>query len=223
MRQLDLKIYFVRHGKTKWNLESRYQGAGGNSELLPESYVQMKQLGEYLKDIHFVHAYSSPIKRARVTAFHVIGYLKSKPSLTLWNRLEEFHLGKMEGQKFVDVQHQFPVSFDNFRNHPDKYNNKFIGGENFLDVINRMTPAIQQIVHAHDDNDNVLVFSHGAALNALINSLLHVPLADLRRRGGLSNTSTTILETHDNGASFKLLTWNNTDYLDKRMDKTDII
>lgn len=25
-----MQLYFVRHGKTKWNLEGRYQGGSGN-------------------------------------------------------------------------------------------------------------------------------------------------------------------------------------------------
>ncbi|MGL5342822.1 MAG: histidine phosphatase family protein, partial [Lactococcus garvieae] len=33
-----MKIYFVRHGKTQWNLEKRLQGQKGDSPLLPESY-----------------------------------------------------------------------------------------------------------------------------------------------------------------------------------------
>lgn len=32
-----MKLYFVRHGRTLWNLEGRFQGASGDSPLLPES------------------------------------------------------------------------------------------------------------------------------------------------------------------------------------------
>ncbi len=63
-----MKLYFIRHGKTKWNLESRYQGAGGDSELLPESFNEIKDLAQFLNKTTFSHAYASPIKRARVTA-----------------------------------------------------------------------------------------------------------------------------------------------------------
>lgn len=41
-----MQLYFVRHGKTKWNLEGRYQGGSGNSPLLPESYEDIKKLAE---------------------------------------------------------------------------------------------------------------------------------------------------------------------------------
>lgn len=218
-----MKLYFIRHGKTQWNLEGRFQGAGGDSPLLPESYQQMVQVGRYLRGTSFVHAYASPIKRARVTAQHVIRELHQEIPLTLMSRLEEFHLGKMEGQTFAAIQKRFPAELDAFRNHPDRYQTAQVGGETFPQVIARMTPAIQRIVAANrQPQDNVLIFSHGAALNAEINALLQTPLADLRQRGGLRNTSVTVLETTD-GQHFELLDWNNTSFLTAAATPTDTI
>ena len=48
-----MKLYFVRHGKTEWNLEGRLQGAKGDSPLLEESIEQVRELGRYLSDTHF--------------------------------------------------------------------------------------------------------------------------------------------------------------------------
>ena len=47
------RLFFVRHGKTEWNLEGRYQGAHGDSPLLPQSLEEIKQLSEYLKTYRF--------------------------------------------------------------------------------------------------------------------------------------------------------------------------
>ncbi len=219
----EVRLYFIRHGKTQWNLEGRFQGAGGDSPLLPESYQQMAQVGHYLQDIPFRHAYASPIKRARVTAQHVVRELHQRIPLTLLSRLEEFHLGALEGQTFTAIQQQYPTELDAFRNHPDRYVTDRIGGETFTQVIDRMTPAIQRIVrdNPHDD-DNVLIVSHGAALNAEINALLGTPLADLRKRGGIRNTSVTVLETQD-GQHFNLVDWNNTSFLTATPSPTDTI
>ena len=46
-----MKLYFVRHGRTVWNQEGRFQGASGDSPLLPESIDILKKLGQYLKEI----------------------------------------------------------------------------------------------------------------------------------------------------------------------------
>lgn len=216
------KLYFVRHGKTEWNLESRYQSAGGDSPLLPQSYAEMEALGKYFQKVTFAHIYSSPIKRARVTAARINRKLKKHANISLLSRLEEFHLGKMEGQKFDDVKRTYPKQFEDFRNHPDLYQPGEIGGESYQDVINRMTPAITAIVNRYPD-DNVMIVSHGAALNAEINALLGVPLPDLRKRGGLANTSTTILQSNDQGKTYQLLDWNDTSYLNKKLDPTDLV
>ncbi|USS89473.1 histidine phosphatase family protein [Fructilactobacillus cliffordii] len=218
-----MKLYFVRHGKTEWNLESRYQGAGGDSELLTDSYQEMKMVGNYLKDIPFAHVYSSPIKRARVTAAVINDELRHPVSLSLDNRLEEFRLGKFEGMKFTDAEAQYPDTFNDFRNHPDQYDPTPIGGESFPDLIKRMQSKISEITANFNGDDEILIVSHGAALNALINSLLRIPLQDLRKRGGLANTSTTILETNDHGQSFKLLDWNDTSYLEHPVRDSDLV
>ncbi|WP_283678867.1 histidine phosphatase family protein [Lentilactobacillus sp. Marseille-Q4993] len=216
------RLYFVRHGKTEWNLESRYQGAGGDSPLLEQSYQEIKQVGEFLKDIEFAHIYASPIKRARDTALGIRKQLSKQPPITFLSRLEEFHLGKMEGMKFADVKAEFPEEAENFKLHPDKYDNSVIGGESYPDVIARMTPAIQEIVQANPDQ-NVLIVSHGAALNAEMNHLLGASLPDLKKRGGLANTSTTIIDSNEAGTVFSLVKWNDTEYLNREISETDIV
>lgn len=217
-------LYFVRHGKTEWNLESRYQGAHGDSPLLPESYAEINLLGNFLKTIKFRHVYASPIKRARVTAFELLRNLNQTIPVTLMSQLAEFNLGQMEGMLFQDVRQKFPHEFDAFRNHPEQYDPTKIDGESFPQLINRMGGAIKKIAAVYANSDsNILIVSHGAALNAVINALLGVPLAHLRDRGGLANTSTTVLQTRT-GQDFNLVKWNDTSYLQKTGgDPTDTI
>lgn len=215
-------IYFIRHGKTEWNLEGRYQGANGDSPLLKQSYTEIQQLISSLKEKKFDAIYSSPIKRARDTADLISEGLNQKLNVILDKNLEEFHLGKMEGMKFTDVAIEFPDELDAFRNHPDKYEPRKINGETFQELLKRMVPAVERIVVQNKSDANIIVVSHGAALGALIQNLLGVPLKDLRKQGGLSNTSTTILETK-NGTDFNLIKWNDTDYLDRARDESDVV
>ena len=48
-----MQIYFVRHGKTEWNLASRFQGGHGDSPLLPQSLEDIKKLGHHLQGTKF--------------------------------------------------------------------------------------------------------------------------------------------------------------------------
>lgn len=216
------KVYLIRHGKTQWNLESRYQGANGDSPLLKDSYREIELLASSLQMIPFEHAYASPLKRARITAQALLNHLNPEIPLTIDSRLKEFNLGKMEGMHFEDVAAKWPEVLKNFRHHPDKYDESLVEGESFLEVIARFRAAIEEYCRQYP-NGNILVISHGAALNAAINALIGTPLAHLKDRGGLSNTSTTILTTND-GRHFELEKWNDTSYLHKsKVDPTDTI
>ena len=216
------KVYLIRHGKTQWNLESRYQGANGDSPLLKDSYREIELLASSLQRIPFEHAYTSPLKRARVTAQALLNHLNPEIPLTIDSRLKEFNLGKMEGMHFEDVAAKWPEVLKNFRHHPDKYDESLVEGESFLEVIARFRAAIEEYCRQYP-NGNILVISHGAALNAALNALIGTPLAHLKDRGGLSNTSTTILTTNDD-RHFELEKWNDTSYLHKsKVDPTDTI
>lgn len=218
------RVYFVRHGKTEWNLEGRYQGANGDSELLNESWQQIKQLGTYLQDqgIVFDHIYASPIKRARQTALGVWPYLVGNPQLTLKSGLKEFALGTWEGQKFEDVKAQYPELYIGFRENPELWNGPLIGAESFEEVMQRFTSTVKKAVAANNPDANLLFVSHGAAITAGVGALLDVPLGQLRARGGISNTSLTILETTDNEHYTEIIR-NQTDYLDAPQNATDTI
>lgn len=218
------KLYFVRHGKTEWNLEGRYQGANGNSELLPESFEQIKQLGQYLKTekIRFDHLYASPIKRARQTALGIWPYLANRPTLSLKSGLKEFALGEWEGQAFDVVAARNPILFEGFRNNPELWDGAQIGAESFEAVMARFSEAVKEAVACHGDDANLIFVSHGAAITAGTGALLGTPLSQLRARGGISNTSLTILETHDN-TTFTEVVRNQTDYLKANQDPSDMI
>ncbi|SPC38628.1 histidine phosphatase family protein [Latilactobacillus fuchuensis] len=216
-------LYFVRHGKTEWNLEGRYQGAHGDSPLLPTSYTEIAELAAYLKAIQFTHLYTSPLKRAQVTSETLKKALKQPFPVTIVDDLHEFDLGQMEGMAFTDVFKQFPQEIAAFREAPADYDPTTINGETFASVIQRTNAAVQTIVTAAQPTDNILIVSHGAAMVAMIQALLKTPIADIRKDGGLTNSSVTTLETLDGGISYQLLDWNETCFLKRTLSASDTI
>jgi Fructose-2,6-bisphosphatase len=60
-----MELYFVRHGKTEWNLAGKYQGGHGDSPLLPESLHDIGLLAKRLADVEIDHMYASPLPRAQ--------------------------------------------------------------------------------------------------------------------------------------------------------------
>lgn len=217
-----MQIYFVRHGKTEWNLASRFQGGHGDSPLLPQSLADIQKLGEHLKGTQFRGIFASPLQRAFNTAQGIDDAMNANLPVVIDERLREFNLGNMEGMKFDDAAKKYPLQIDNFWHHPEKYDPAELHGETYKSVIARGKDfATEMAERFSNDNDKVLAVSHGAALSAIMGGLLGYPLKDVRKRGGLSNTSLTILETKDGGKHFTPVVWNETDFLGRKLSETD--
>lgn len=216
-----MDLYFVRHGKTEWNLEGKYQGGHGDSPLLPESLHDINKLAKRLKNVRIDHAYTSPLPRAKTTAETLLKDLNRNIPLTIVDGLREFDLGVMEGQKFIKLEKEMPEVIHSFRFEPSTYDYKRIKGESFEQVAKRTNDAVQRIVDSSPDDSTALIVSHGAALVTCIQSLLGAKVADIRKDGGLSNTSLTHLQYID--GQYKLIKWNETGYLDKKLSSTDTI
>ncbi|CAK1232629.1 Broad specificity phosphatase PhoE (PhoE) [Fructobacillus tropaeoli] len=209
-------FYFVRHGQTEWNLERRFQGAQGDSPLLPGSYEDMKKVAGFLTDKHIDRVYASPLPRAKVTAERIQADLPNEPRLSLHSNIVEVGLGEWEGQAMADVQKNYPEAYDVYKNHLERFEGQGFNGEGYTKAVARFQKMIQEIVANHPD-DAVLVVAHGLILTFGMTSLLGIPRDQIRSLGGLSNTSTTIIETK-NGQDFDLVKWNETSYLNKNQD-----
>ncbi|MQS74932.1 histidine phosphatase family protein [Companilactobacillus halodurans] len=216
-----MELYFIRHGKTQWNLEGKYQGGHGDSPLLSESMNDISLLAKRLQETKIDHMYASPLPRAKVTAETLIEDMNRQIPLSIVDDLREFDLGIMEGRKFSELENEIPGVIYAFRNQPCDYDSDLIRGESFEEVAKRTTGAVKRIVDENQASGSVVIVSHGAALVTLIQSLLGTDIADIRKDGGLSNTSLTHLQYND--GKFKLIKWNETGYLNKKLDSSDTI
>lgn len=204
-----MKLYFVRHGRTVWNLEGRFQGAGGDSPLLPESIVTLKKLGQYLKDISFDKIYSSDLPRAVKSAEIIQSQLTNPCPLESVPDLREWHLGKLEGLKIATLNAIYPQQIQAFRTNLAKFDTTMFEAESLYSTIQRTTQFIKSLKDSK--TEQLLLVGHGANLTASIRTLLGYNEALLRKNGGLDNASLTILET-DDFKKFTLKKWNDTSY-----------
>ncbi|WEV39356.1 histidine phosphatase family protein [Lactobacillus sp. ESL0680] len=219
-----MQIYFVRHGKTEWNLEKRFQGGQGDSPLLPQSLIDIKKLGQHLKNTKFRAIYSSPLKRAFATAQGIDDAMNAQLPVIIDERLREFNLGEMEGMQFEAALKKYPAQVDDLWHHPDWYDGHAINGEDYPEVIARGQNFASSVAQKFTNpDDKVLAVSHGAALSAIMGGLLGFSLKNLRQNGSLNNTSLTILETSDQGQTWHSLIWNETDFLDRKLSETDAL
>ena len=204
-----MKLYFVRHGRTLWNLEGRFQGASGDSPLLPESIDTLKQLGQYLKEIPFDTIYSSDLPRAVRSAEIIQSQLQSPCPLKSIPDLREWQLGKLEGLKIATLNAIYPQQIKAFRSNLAQFDTKMFEAESLYSTTQRTIQFIKSLKRSQAER--VLIVGHGANLTASLRTLLGYKEPLLRKAGGLANASLTILETHD-FETFTLDTWNDTSY-----------
>ncbi len=204
-----MKIYFVRHGKTEWNLEGRFQGASGDSALLSESYQDLEKLGKYLAEIPFDAIFSSDLQRAQVTAQEIAKVNHHCQTVLTTPQLREWNFGTLEGSKMAIFRSIYPKQARALKHNLALFDNDLFEAESVHQVTQRMVDFVQSL--KGQDIDKVLIVSHGAILTASIHHLLGFTPAQLRHRGGLDNASISILETTD-FEHFTELAWNDTSY-----------
>ncbi|HFU4455895.1 TPA: histidine phosphatase family protein [Streptococcus suis] len=204
-----MKIYFVRHGKTEWNLEGRFQGASGDSALLPQAFEELELLGKHLADLPFDAIYSSDLQRATITAEQIAKANRYCQTVQTSPQLREWSFGKLEGSKMSIFRAIYPKQAQALKHNLALFNNDLFEAESVRQVTQRMVDFVQSL--KGQDMETVLIVSHGAFLTASIHRLLGFPPAQLRHRGGLDNASISILETRD-FEHFTELAWNDTSY-----------
>lgn len=207
-----MKLYFVRHGRTVWNLEGRFQGASGDSPLLSESIDILKQLGQHLKKIHFDTIYSSDLPRAVKSAEIIQSQLQSPCPLKSIPNLREWQLGKLEGLKIATLNAIYPQQIKAFRSNLAQFDTKMFEAESLYSTTQRTIQFIKSLKGS--TAENILIVGHGANLTASLRTLLGYKEAHLRKEGGLANASLTVLET-DDFETFTLERWNDTSYQEK--------
>ena len=204
-----MKLHFVRHGRTLWNLEGRFQGASGDSPLLPESIDILKQLGQYLKEIPFDTIYSSDLPRAVKSAEIIQSQLQSPCPLKSIPDLREWQLGKLEGLKIATLNAIYPQQIKAFRSNLAQFDTKMFEAESLYSTTQRTIQFIKSLKES--PAERILIVGHGANLTASLRTLLGYKETHLRKDGGLANASLTVLET-DDFETFTLERWNDTSY-----------
>lgn len=204
-----MKFYFVRHGRTVWNQEGRFQGASGDSPLLDDSVQLLKKLGKYLSEIPFDAIYTSDLPRAVRTAHIIQSQLQKSCPLIETSCLREWQLGKLEGAKISILESIYPLQLKAFRHNLAKFDSSMFEAESVYSTTQRTIQFLQSL--KEKNFEHVLIVGHGANLTASIRTLLGFDAGLIRKDGGLDNASVTILETED-FKNFDLVVWNDTSY-----------
>ena len=149
-------LLLARHGETDWNRELRIQGSS-DIELNELGRRQARFLAQELTDVDLDAIYSSDLSRAHATAAAVAA--THGLDVNLDPRLRERSFGSWEGLTREDIA-AFPAGSRH-------------DGESDDEVRERVLAAVEEIASNHP-GEQVLIVSHGGALNTLWHHALGV-------------------------------------------------
>ena len=166
----DTVLILIRHGETLWNTQLRMQGSL-DSDLTPKGELQIKALGEWMKEVPFDFLYCSDTARAHKTAEAISKF--TGHNLNLDKRLREKNLGVFEGLTSEEARERYPENFQQFKTVGASY--VIDQGESTQQLLERALEAIEEIRDRHPQKVAVVV-THGGVVRVLMKHVLGIPL-----------------------------------------------
>lgn len=200
-------LYLIRHGQTDNNLRGTFNGAESDLPLNETGLEMASSLTEAFADIPLDAIYSSPIRRAYMTAEGVRGN-RDIPILTDPD-LAEMQFGEWTGVTFYEAKAAHPDAMRLWLR-GDRHFQAPGSSENSHDVSVRVFRALLRILRAHRGG-TVAIASHGFALHMWITHALGLPIPHYRRIAGLYNVAYGVVEIEDDG-HFTVRAWNKRDH-----------
>lgn len=138
--------------------------------------------------------YASPLKRCKILA----EFLFPQHQIEYLNDLREINCGKWELRNWDDIeQDQLNMWMKDF------VNTCFPGGENFIDLYNRVIKAFNTI--SHQGNSPLAIVSHAGVIRSILSHITQTPLTDCFRNFKLQFGDIVQLKKSDDQFRFELL------------------
>lgn len=159
------RLVILRHGRTEWNAQRRYQGQA-DPPLDQVGRAQALQAAALVAEMAPDLLLSSDLQRARATAEKVASL--TGLDLHIDKRLRERHLGHWEGLTRDEVEARFPDEFADWAAGRDVTRR---GGESRQQVADRAVDLVDGLPEV----ELVVLVSHGATAMCLTAALLGLP------------------------------------------------
>jgi broad specificity phosphatase PhoE len=202
------RIYLIRHAESAGNFGRIFQGQA-DTGLSENGLAQLERLKERCRSLHFDAVYSSPLKRAYMTA-QAANFYHNLPITTL-DGLMEINGGCWEGQLWDD----FPVTYpeENRCWIYEPWNFKTQGGETMREVYERIWATVCFIA-GENPGRSVCVVSHGCAIRNFLCRVSGLTLRDLNQVKWCDNTAVSIID-FDEALTPNIVLLNDASHLDE--------
>jgi len=182
-------LYLIRHGATEANLARppRLQGRRHNPALARVGVRQAEATRDFLAGRPIGRCYSSPLLRAVQTATIVAAPHGLSPVAV--EALTECDVGRWEGMDWQSIRYLDAEAYQRFMSNPAQ--NGYPGGENFSDVFNRVTPAVEDLLRKHR-GESIMVVGHHVVNRTYLASLMGLS-PDQARQVTLDNCGISVV------------------------------
>lgn len=186
-----MKLYFVRHGETEWNVKKKIQGKT-DIPLNENGIRQAKELACQLveEELAVKHVYHSPQIRAAKTAQIVAEALHAE-CIPL-DGLVEMNLGSWEGSNWRVIERENSPEYQKWRK-DRRYVRTPGGGECYNDVVERTLEAMEYILK-QENKEDVLIVTHSAIIMALRCYIEGLPFEEMVRKFKTRNAEVVMIE-----------------------------
>ncbi|MFC7395507.1 histidine phosphatase family protein [Scopulibacillus cellulosilyticus] len=191
------RIYLLRHGETEWNLQGDKYCGRTDVPLTKKGQQQAEAAADYLADIPFDAAYTSPLSRASETAAKITERHGIKAVID--ERLLEADFGLWEGQTKEEFIAEDPVAWAKWLKNP-AIHRAGKTGESGQKIYNRADSFFEEIANRHPF-DTLLVLGHNTLNRFFIAGRLGMPLSNYRAIKQF-NTGITVIDINGEDTAF---------------------
>lgn len=185
-----MRLLLIRHGESQGNTELRLQGQGEYA-LTERGREQGRLLAERLRPLSLAALYSSPIRRARLTADAIAE--AAGLEVTELPGVQEYDFGELSGMTFRELVEKHPEIVEQYGRGPEYPS--FPGAEGREAFRQRVCEALWGVVERHP-GVSVAVVAHGGPIGAFCLEVLGLPdRRPLPLR--IHNGSITVVEVRD--------------------------
>lgn len=169
-------IYLIRHGESTMNVEKKFCG-WNECDLSELGKVQAKSMAEEIKKLDIKKIYSSPLKRAFMTARII------SDNIITDEGLKELNFGDFDSMPFKEVEKKYSDSMCEISS--GNFDYTYPNGENRFEFFERVTSTYDKII-SNDNTPKIIIVAHSCVIRAILSNLL-VGNPDLYFRFNISN------------------------------------
>jgi alpha-ribazole phosphatase len=143
---MALEIILIRHGETEWNKERVFRGQM-DMRMNSTGIAQADATAEALKDVVFDAIYSSPLKRAMVTARRIA--MPHEIAVRAADGFSDMHFGSWQGLTEAQVEERYAPLLKKWKESPARFRPPV--GESTKKAWKRVNSQLREVLFKRGD------------------------------------------------------------------------